>query len=167
MTVGNGGWPEHGVAMWGCSYRVKFYVRGYHVETKYYLETFPGRYAALAQGRGAFEPEVQALVEPSRDLMGGVHAHTVGYVKRLKVGPWYVSAGDEVYAHLRWILDRGLVMDALRTSLLAVRDGSALRREACLEITGADEGRIAFCLHFTGREQEGTFTDGRFRHTEG
>lgn len=133
------------------------------METKYYLETFPGRYAALAQGRGAFDPEVQAVVEPSRDLMGGVHVHTLGYVKRLKVGPWYVSRGDGVYDHLKWILDRGLVMDALRTSLLKVQGGKALRREAGIEITGADEGKIAFCLHFTGKEQEGTFTDGRFR----
>ena len=133
------------------------------METKYYLETFPGRYAPLAQSRAAAVAETQAVVEKARDLLGGVHAFTLGYEKRLKLGPWYASEGDGVYAHLRFILDRGLVLDALRTSLLEVSGEVALRREAFLEITGAKEGRIAFCLHFTGAERKGTFREGRFR----
>ena len=132
------------------------------METKYYLEVFPGRYAALAQHCAAAEPETQAVVEKTRDLLGTYRVCTVGYEKRLKLGPWYVSEGDGVYDHLRFILNRGLVMDALRTALLEVSGDKALRKEAFLEITGAKEGKIAFCLHFTGRQKQGIFRQGRF-----
>lgn len=137
------------------------------METKYYLELFPGRYAALAQEVAAAEPKLSAVVEPSRDLMGGFHAHVLGYEQSLAMGPWFAAPGDPVYGHLKWILDRGLVLWALRTALVEVSGEQALRREASIEITGADEGRIAFCLHFTGREQRGSFTGERFRYTAG
>ena len=132
------------------------------METKYYLEVFPGNYAALAQVCSAAVAESKAVVEKTRDLLGGIRVCTLGYEKRLKLGPWYASEGDGVYNHLRMILEKGLVMDSLRSALVEVTGESALRREAFLEITGAKEGSVAFCLHFTGKEQKGTFREGRF-----
>ncbi len=137
-----------------------------YVQKNYYLETLPGRYLPLEAEGAAWDPQVRAVVEKSRDLMGSLRAVTLGYENRLSLGPIYAGPGGGLYSHLRWILDRGLVMDRLRTSLLEVLpDGRALRREACIEITDAREGKLAFTLHFTGRSNRGHFREGKFHGT--
>lgn len=134
------------------------------METVWYLETLPGRFAPVAMPLAAVTPQVSARRQTVRDLNGRQAVYVLGYEERLKAGPCYVSQGDALYHHLRRILEKGLILDALKTALVQVEpDGRAQRREAYLEITGADEGRIAFCLHFTGRKQSGSFDPDRRR----
>ena len=129
----------------------------------HYLQTLAGRYAPFLAQTAAAEPQNQAVVAHCRDVNGCRLAYTLGYEEKLVLGPWYASEGDGVYEHLKFLLEHRLTMDGLRSALLTVApDGSALRREVCIEITGAKEGRIGFCLHFTGRQSRGRFEEGRF-----
>ncbi len=134
------------------------------MQKTYYLETLPGRYLGLEAPLAAVGTETSAVVEKSRDLMGLAHAWTLGYEKKLTLGPLYAGPGEQLYAYLRGLLDRQSGPEVLGTGLLEVSgDGSALRREARIVFTGAAEGKLAFCLHFTGRERLGRWEGGRFR----
>ncbi len=126
-------------------------------------------YERLGKDLEEFSPELSAQVESKKNILGQTSVTVSGYEKTASVEPYYAETGSALFARLQEIIDKGLVLEDVKTDVVEVKlweqgeDGSfpAIRETAYIGITsyGGDTNgyRIVFTLHFTGEKTEGKF----------
>lgn len=127
------------------------------------------QYERLGKDLEEFSPEVSAQVESKKNILGQISVAVTGYEKTAAVEPYYAEADSPLFARLQDIIDRGLVLEDVKTDVVEVKlweqteDGSfpAVKEDAYIGITsyGGDTNgyKIAFTLHFTGEKVMGKF----------
>lgn len=127
-----------------------------------------GAYVPLGEGLEAFSPQLNALVEKSRNTLGQTQVHILGYEKTAGVETFFCRPGEPLFGMLQKILDGELSLDALGTELVQARlydadaeTAPAVRERVYIEILscgGDAEGyQIPFRLHYTGIRRAGRF----------
>lgn len=126
-------------------------------------------YERLGKDLEEYSPELSAQVESKKNILGETSILISGYEKTAAVEPFYAEAGSTLFQRLQEILDKGLVLDDLKTDVVDVKlwetaEGGAypaVKEEAFIEVTsyGGDTTgyQIPFTLHFTGNKVQGTF----------
>ncbi len=126
-------------------------------------------YERLGKDLEEYSPELSAQVESKKNILGETSILISGYEKTAAVEPFYAEAGSALFQRLQEILDKGLVLDDLKTDVVDVKlwetaeSGAypAVKEEAFIEVTsyGGDTTgyQIPFTLHFTGNKVQGTF----------
>lgn len=142
------------------------------IERKYlahYIQVGEEQFVRLGQDLEEYTPELSANVEKSRNILGESRVVISDYEKTASVEPVYAEEGSPLYEHLQDLIDRGAVLDELKTLVVDVKlwkecenDGyPAVQEEAFIEITsyGGDHNgyRIGFKLHYTGVKRQGHF----------
>ena len=127
------------------------------------------QYERLGKDLEEFSPELSAQVESKKNILGETAVTVSGYEKTASVEPYYADTGSVLFTRLQDIIDRGLVLEDVKTDVVEVKlweedeDGAfpAVRETAYIGITsyGGDTNgyRIAFTLHFTGEKVAGKF----------
>lgn len=127
-------------------------------------------YERLGKDLKEFSPELSAQVETKRNILGEMAIVISGYEKTASVAQFYAEQGSALFARLQSIIDKGLVLDALKTNVVEVKlwelAGAdnvypAVYEEAYIEVNsyGGDATgyQIPFTLHYTGKKDYGTF----------
>lgn len=127
------------------------------------------QYERLGKDLEEFSAEVSAQVESKKNILGQTAVAVTGYEKTAAVEPYYAEADSPLFARLQDIIDRGLVLEDVKTDVVEVKlwepdaEGAfpAIKENAYIGITsyGGDTAgyRIAFTLHFTGEKVMGKF----------
>ncbi len=147
------------------------------IERKYlahFINTAQGNdnavYERLGKDLEEFSPALSAQVERKRNILGETAIVISGYEKTSRVEQFYAEEGSALYTRLQRILDRGLVLDALKTDVVDVKlwelagadnTYAAIREEAYIEVNsyGGDISgyQIPFTIHYTGKKDYGVF----------
>ena len=127
------------------------------------------QYERLGKDLEEFSAEVSAQVESKKNILGQTAVAVTGYEKTAAVEPYYAEADSPLFVRLQDIIDRGLVLEDVKTDVVEVKlweqdeEGAfpAIREDAYIGITsyGGDTAgyKIAFTLHFTGEKVMGKF----------
>ena len=127
------------------------------------------QYERLGKDLEEFSAEVSAQVESKKNILGQTAVAVTGYEKTAAVEPYYAETGSALFVRLQDIIDRGLVLEDVKTDVVEVKlweqdqDGAfpAIKENAYIGITsyGGDTAgyKIAFTLHFTGEKVMGKF----------
>ena len=127
------------------------------------------QYERLGKDLEEFSAEVSAQVESKKNILGQTAVAVTGYEKTAAVEPYYAEADSPLFARLQDIIDRGLVLEDVKTDVVEVKlwepddEGAfpAVKETAYIGITsyGGDTNgyKIAFTLHFTGEKVKGKF----------
>ena len=126
-------------------------------------------YERLGKDLEEFSPELSAQVESKKNILGQMSVTVSGYEKTASVEPYYAETGSALFARLQEIIDKGLVLEDVKTDVVEVKlweqdeNGlfPAIRETAYIGITsyGGDTNgyRIVFSVHFTGEKTQGKF----------
>lgn len=126
-------------------------------------------YVRLGKDLEEFSPELSAEVETTKNILGETSVLISSYEKTASVEPYYAEKGDPLFERLQRIIDDGLVLDDLKTTVVEVKlweketSGAypAVREHAYIEIVsyGGDTTgyQIPFTLHYTGEKVKGSF----------
>ena len=125
-------------------------------------------YERLGKDLEEFSPEMSAVVDTKKNILGETSILISGYEKTASVEPFYAEKGSALFARLQDIIDNGRVLDELKTDVVEVKlwesEGSsfpACKEEVYIEITsyGGDTTgyQIPFTLHYTGNKVKGNF----------
>ena len=126
-------------------------------------------YEQLGKDLEEFSPELSALVETKKNILGNTSIVISSYEKTASVEPFYAEKDSALFNRLQAIIDDELVLDELKVNVVEVKlwdakeDGvyPAIREEAYVEINsyGGDTTgyQIPFTLHYTGKKTKGTF----------
>ena len=126
-------------------------------------------YERLGKDLEEFSAEISAQVESKKNILGQTAVAVTGYEKTAAVEPYYAEADSKLFARLQDIIDRGLVLEDVKTDVVEVKlwepdqEGAypAVKEAAYIGITsyGGDTAgyKIAFTLHFTGEKVMGRF----------
>ena len=133
----------------------------------------PGEYDEVYERLGKdleeFSVSLSAQVETKKNILGESSVLISSYEKTAAVEPYYAEIGSPLFTRLQGIIDQGLVLDDLRTTVVEVKlwDAQqdnvypAIREEAFIEVTsyGGDTNgyQIPFTIHYTGNKTSGTF----------
>lgn len=123
----------------------------------------------FGDGVEEFKPELSAKVDKKQNILGQTDIIISSYEKTCEVGTYYADCATELYSRLMNIIDKGLVMESLRTRVVDVylwypkgqQGYPAAMEEAYIEVKsyGGDASglQIPFTLHYTGKRQQGYF----------
>ena len=126
-------------------------------------------FVLLGEGIEEFKPELSAKVDKKVNILGQTDILISGYEKTCEVGTYYADPDSELYDRLMKIIEKGLVLESLRTRVVDVYlwkpeqpDGyPAAIEDAYIEVKayGGDAAglQIPFTLHYTGNRQKGYF----------
>lgn len=126
-------------------------------------------YERLGKDLEEYTVEMSASVNTKKNILGETSTSIDSYEKSASVDPYFADSDDAIYARLQKIIDEGLTLDDLNTTVVEVHlweeatDGSytAYRENAVIEVSsygGNTEGyQIPFTLHYTGGKTKGTF----------
>lgn len=129
----------------------------------------PISYERLGKDLEEYSPKLSAKVERSTDILGDHNITISSYEKTGKVATYYAEPGTNLFTRLQNIIDKGLVLDDLKTEVIDVKlwesptNGAypAIRERAYIEVLsyGGDATgySISFALHYTGNRTVGTF----------
>ena len=127
------------------------------------------QYERLGRDLEEFSVSLSAQVETKKNILGESSVLISSYEKTAAVEPYYAEKESPLFARLQGIIDQGLVLDDLRTTVIEVKlwDSKqenvypATREEAFIEVTsyGGDTNgyQIPFTIHYTGNKVSGTF----------
>ena len=127
------------------------------------------QYERLGKDLEEFSPELSATVESKKNILGQTSVIVSGYEKTASVEPYYAQQGSPLFERLQEIIDKGLVLEDVKTDVVEVKlweqdeEGAfpAVMETAYIGITsyGGDTNgyRIVFTLHFTGDKTQGKF----------
>ena len=135
-------------------------------------------YERLGADLEEYSVEMSAQVETKKNILGQNSVVISGYEKTGSVEPFYAENGSALFDRLQQIIDKGLVLDALKADVVEVKlwdaevDNKypAIREEVVLEVVsyGGDTTgyQIPFKLHFTGNKVKGSFNVATKTFTE-
>ena len=126
-------------------------------------------YERLGKDLEEYSPELSAQVETKKNILGQTSVVISGYEKTASVESYYAESGTGLFDRLQEIVDDGLVLEELKTSVVEVKlwepqsEGvyPAICEEAYIEVNsyGGDTTgyQIPFTLHYTGVKEKGVF----------
>ena len=126
-------------------------------------------YERLGRDLEEYSPELSAQVDVKKNILGETSVLISGYEKTGAVETYYADKGSALFKRLQEIIDKGLVLDELKTDVVEVKlwesesAGAypAVKEEVYIEINsyGGDTTgyQIPFTLHYTGNKVAGTF----------
>ena len=125
-------------------------------------------YERLGKDLEEYSPSLSAQVDTKHNILGQSDIIISGYEKTGEVSTYYAEEGSGLFQRLQAIIDGGLVLDDLKTTVVEVKlweqEGSvynATCEQAYIEIVsyGGDTTgyQIPFKIHYTGEKVSGTF----------
>jgi hypothetical protein len=128
-------------------------------------------YVRLGDDLEEFNVEMNANVETTRNILGGVSTKVDSYEPQASVEPYYAEAGNPLHTRLQKIIDERQTLDDLKTTVVEVHlweevEGSAgsyvaYKENAIIEVVsyGGDTTgyQIPFNIHHTGNRVKGKF----------
>lgn len=136
------------------------------------------QFVRLGKDLEEFSPELSAQVDVHKNILGESRVIISGYEKTAAVEPYYAEANTPLFERLQAIIDKGLVLEELKTQVVDVKlwepgqdlNFAAVCEEAYIEVTsyGGDTNgyRIGFTLHYTGKKRAGSFNLNSCTFTE-
>ena len=127
-------------------------------------------YVRLGKDLEEYSPSLNAEVEKKKNILGETSVKVSSYEKEGSVEPYYADTDDPLTERLQEIIDKQLVLDDVRSSIVDVHlwDSkgtnvyAAVKWPGMIEITsyGGDTTgyQIPFNFHYTGAGIEGTFS---------
>jgi len=127
-------------------------------------------YVRLGDDLEELSVEMNANIETTRNILGGVSTRLDSYEPQASVEPYYAEVGNPLYTRLQKIYDERLTLDDVKTTVVEVHlweEGTstgtyvAYREDAIIEISsyGGDPTglQIPFNIHYIGNRVKGTF----------
>ena len=123
-------------------------------------------YERLGKDLEEFSPELGAQIEKKKNILGEMSVQISGYEKTAAVDTYYAEEGTKLFERLQNIVDSGLVLEKLKTTVVEVKlwegpDTAAISEECYIEVKsygGNTTGyQIPFVLHYTGKRGSGVF----------
>jgi len=127
-------------------------------------------YVRLGKDLEEFSTEYNANVNTSNNILGELSVFIDSYQPQSSIEPFYADSDSSLFARIKDICDRRLVLDGLKTTVVDVQLWDAVstdiyhayKEEAIIEIVseGGDTTGLQypFNVHRTGIRTKGTFT---------
>jgi len=128
-------------------------------------------YVRLGDDLEELSVEMNANIETTRNILGGVSTRLDSYEPQASVDPYYAEVGSPLHTRLQKIVDERQTLDDLKTTVVEVHlweedeeaSGTyvAYKEDAIIEVAsyGGDTTgyQIPFNIHYIGNRVKGTF----------